>query len=83
MGRPLTQLYEIAVIENVLGTSWLTETKKDAEASIFDDLQTSIETCKSIFGAGNETRTRDPDLGKVVLYQLSYSRIVKLLPLLA
>ena len=76
MGRPLTQLYEIAVIENVLGISWLTETKKDAEASIFDDLQTSIETCKSIFGAGNETRTRDPDLGKVVLYQLSYSRVV-------
>ena len=27
------------------------------------------------FGAGNETRTRDPNLGKVVLYQLSYSRI--------
>ena len=25
--------------------------------------------------AGNETRTRDPDLGKVVLYQLSYSRL--------
>jgi hypothetical protein len=29
-----------------------------------------------ILGAGNETRTRDPDLGKVVLYQLSYSRLV-------
>ncbi len=29
------------------------------------------------FGAGNETRTRDPDLGKVVLYQLSYSRILQ------
>ena len=28
------------------------------------------------YGAGNETRTRDPDLGKVVLYQLSYSRNV-------
>ncbi len=27
-------------------------------------------------GAGNETRTRDPDLGKVVLYQLSYSRVL-------
>ncbi len=27
-------------------------------------------------GAENETRTRDPDLGKVVLYQLSYFRIV-------
>ena len=26
------------------------------------------------FGAENEIRTRDPDLGKVVLYQLSYSR---------
>ena len=25
--------------------------------------------------AGNGTRTRDPNLGKVVLYQLSYSRI--------
>lgn len=34
-------------------------------------LQNSVET-----GAGNETRTRDPDLGKVVLYQLSYSRLV-------
>jgi hypothetical protein len=29
-----------------------------------------------IFGAGNEIRTRDPNLGKVVLYQLSYSREV-------
>src|SRR5690606_2217032 len=27
-------------------------------------------------GAGNETRTRDPNLGKVVLYQLSYSRVL-------
>ena len=26
--------------------------------------------------AGNGTRTRDPNLGKVVLYQLSYSRNV-------
>ena len=29
------------------------------------------------FGAGNETRTRDPNLGKVVLYQLSYSRFTR------
>ena len=27
-----------------------------------------------INGAGNRIRTGDPDLGKVVLYQLSYSR---------
>ena len=29
-----------------------------------------------IFGAGNEARTRDLNLGKVALYQLSYSRTV-------
>ena len=29
------------------------------------------------FGAGDEIRTRDIYLGKVVLYQLSYSRILK------
>ena len=34
-------------------------------------------------GAGNEARTRDPDLGKVVLYQLSYSRKSVLLLLLS
>ncbi len=56
----------------------MARTKKDAEASDFNDLQTSMELCKSIIGAGNETRTRDPDLGKVVLYQLSYSRNLKL-----
>ncbi len=27
------------------------------------------------FGADNETRTRDPHLGKVMLYQLSYVRL--------
>lgn len=26
-------------------------------------------------GAGNGVRTRDPELGKLVLYQLSYTRI--------
>ena len=28
-----------------------------------------------MFGAGNEARTRDLDLGKVALYQLSYTRM--------
>ena len=32
--------------------------------------------CCEAFGAENETRTRDPDLGKVVLYQLSYFRSI-------
>ncbi len=30
---------------------------------------------KEDFGAGDEIRTRDIDLGKVALYQLSYSRL--------
>ena len=29
----------------------------------------------AVYRAGNGTRTRDPNLGKVVLYQLSYSRM--------
>jgi|GEM_PF-1591584 hypothetical protein len=37
---------------------------------------TSYEAGLPESGAGNEIRTRDPDLGKVVLYQLSYSRSV-------
>ena len=35
----------------------------------------------SINGAENGTRTRDPNLGKVVLYQLSYFRISTRTPL--
>jgi hypothetical protein len=31
---------------------------------------------RRLFRAENETRTRDPDLGKVVLYQLSYFRVL-------
>src|SRR5687767_8384976 len=32
------------------------------------------------YRAGNGTRTRDPNLGKVVLYQLSYSRAGRNIP---
>ena len=28
-------------------------------------------------GAGNEIRTRDPQLGRLMLYQLSYTRLIK------
>ncbi len=34
----------------------------------------SMRILEEISRAANETRTRDPDLGKVVLYQLSYCR---------
>ena len=45
------------------------------------DLQSGASPlCHSaIFGAGNRIRTGDPDLGKVVLYQLSYSRYISLI----
>ena len=36
--------------------------------------QTAPPRAVSLCRAGNGTRTRDPNLGKVVLYQLSYSR---------
>ena len=35
--------------------------------------------CRFLFGAGDESRTRDLNLGKVALYQLSYSRFVSAL----
>ncbi len=44
-------------------------------ALIYKSLLSLFEVLRRRFGAGNETRTRDPNLGKVVLYQLSYSRI--------
>ncbi len=39
----------------------------------------AIKLCQAFFaesGAGDEARTRDLNLGKVALYQLSYSRLV-------
>ena len=50
--------------------------KKRPEGRFFLQFMNFNEAHKPNFGAGNETRTRDPDLGKVVLYQLSYSRIL-------
>src|SRR5580698_1660114 len=42
----------------------------------FVDAANSVET-QGNFGAGNEARTRDLNLGKVALYQLSYSRPIE------
>ncbi len=41
--------------------------------------ETAYKSSRSlaVFGAGDEARTRDVHLGKVVLYQLSYTRIFK------
>ena len=40
----------------------------------FKSLVSTDSTIRASIGAENETRTRDPNLGKVVLYQLSYFR---------
>ena len=46
-----------------------------AISSVVRRLASNIQhLASSIYKAGNGTRTRDPNLGKVVLYQLSYSR---------
>ena len=41
----------------------------------FQNLRSSEDDLKFDFGAEDEARTRDPNLGKVVLYQLSYFRV--------
>ena len=55
------------------------EREKNAEKSVFSVIlqtreQKQAQTKKR---AENGTRTRDPQLGKLMLYQLSYFRIVK------
>ena len=47
--------------------------QKCRAASLLYVCRPSSALCR-IQRAGNGTRTRDPNLGKVVLYQLSYSR---------
>ena len=42
---------------------------------LFPKLRPSEDSLFCCFGAEDEARTRDPNLGKVVLYQLSYFRI--------
>src|SRR5436190_4193567 len=37
-----------------------------------------LPTSALLSGAGDETRTRDPQLGRLMLYQLSYTRSLQL-----
>ncbi len=69
---------DVGKLRMALNRRVFAETKKKTRRSFISSLQHSFESCNAIYGAGNETRTRDPDLGKVVLYQLSYSRIVSM-----
>ena len=38
------------------------------------ELRGPSQTSIAVNGAGDETRTRDPQLGRLMLYQLSYTR---------
>jgi hypothetical protein len=51
-----------------------THEKKEAETSFFMHHRIK-KLCNALFGAGEESRTLDLYLGKVSLYQLSYSRM--------
>ena len=50
-----------------------TEPARDARA----EMKNASRVRGVLTGAGNETRTRDLNLGKVALYQLSYSRKIR------
>src|ERR1043166_7353520 len=54
--------------------SYQTAPPRDALPAIISPALHRTPAISSQTRAGNGTRTRDPDLGKVVLYQLSYSR---------
>ena len=59
--------FAIRCITALLPRRWnIDQRKREAAASLDSD----VDTC----GAGDEARTRDLNLGKVALYQLSYSR---------
>ena len=49
--------------------------KSDPEVAFFVVSSGWKTASDTVSGAGNETRTRDLNLGKVALYQLSYSRL--------
>jgi hypothetical protein len=52
---------------NVWGSAFAKATAHSLQPSLYTTLQAKA-------GAGDEARTRDVHLGKVVLYQLSYTR---------
>ena len=52
---------------------WQGQKESNSQHTVLETVALPIELYPC--GAENETRTRDPNLGKVVLYQLSYFRV--------
>ena len=55
-----------------LNLQWQGQKESNSQHTVLETVALPIELYPC--GAENETRTRDPNLGKVVLYQLSYFR---------
>ena len=53
----------------------LTPQKNKTKPQIISYLNYPLMKKADFHGAGNEIRTRDSKLGKLVLYQLSYARV--------
>ena len=62
------------MINSVWSTSDGTWTRTSLRTQDFKSCVSTNSTTKAKWRAKNGIRTRDPDLGKVVLYQLSYFR---------
>ena len=66
-------MYRLGVVAVEFGGAcWMSRRVKSLR---IEGRQTAVDVCGRILGAGNESRTRDLNLGKVALYQLSYSRV--------
>ncbi len=76
MAKKLLLFYVSSDKETVRSKFLLHEIKNWIDQRLQNDHQYFFEFWNliSLIGAGNEVRTRDPNHGKVMLYQLSYSR---------
>ena len=73
VARPKTQ--KSAAIFRLRRFSWRCHPDLNWGIKVLQTSALPLGYVASRIGAGNEIRTRDPRLGKVALYQLSYYRI--------
>ena len=72
----INSVNNIAERDQFLGRPIIFLTDKDHIITKNPLLSPYMDYYVSYIGAGNEVRTRDLNLGKVALYQLSYSRLL-------
>ncbi len=74
-GLEPVRLLRAADFKSAAFTDFATRAPAELSAAAEKKTGDSIARISREFGAGNEARTRDLNLGKVALYQLSYTRI--------